>query len=64
MKSAAAIMAAPVRYTHQERRFMRGNATSLAPIIRGRRKFPKATGTPGIMKRNIMIMPWVVKTSL
>jgi len=30
----------------------------------GRKKFPKATGMPGMIKRNIWIIPWVVKTSL
>ena len=43
---------------------MRGKARSLAPSMRGRRKFPRVAGTAGIRKKNTMITPWAVNILL
>ena len=42
---------------------MRGNATSRAPIISGRRKLKNAADM-GITKRKIMVRAWVVNRLL
>jgi hypothetical protein len=43
---------------------MRGSARSFAPIIIGRKKFPKTAGIAGIRKKNTMIIPCCEKTLL
>ncbi len=43
---------------------MRGKATSFAPIMMGKKKFPSAAGTLGMMKRKTMTAPWSVKKRL
>jgi hypothetical protein len=48
---------APMIHSHKLIRFNRGNATSLAPSIRGRTKFPSAAGMLGMMKRNTITAP-------
>jgi hypothetical protein len=47
MKRDRRMITAPVTYSHQESRLSRGKATSRAPISRGMKIFPKATGIPG-----------------
>ena len=48
--------AAMVRY--QLNRLSRGNATSGAPIINGKRKLPNVLGIDGTRKNHTMMMPW------
>ena len=56
--------AAPARKTYQLSRFSRGNATSRAPIMIGRRKLPNADGMDGIKKSQTMITPCRVNMRL
>ncbi len=56
--------APPIVYRYHERRLMRGNARSLAPIMSGIRKFPRTAGTPGIRKKKIMMTPCIVNRRL
>jgi len=53
----------PKRNSQYESAFSRGNAMSRAPIISGTRKFasPAQNGT---MNRKIIVVPWIVKSSL
>ena len=55
---------APNIKIYQLARLSRGKATSRAPIINGRRKFPSTVGTEGIRKNHTMITPCMVKSLL
>ena len=44
--------------------FMRGNAMSGAPIISGMNQLPKPPISAGMTKKNTMISPWAVTTTL
>jgi hypothetical protein len=57
-------MAAPARKKYQDSRFSLGNATSLAPIMIGRKKFPNTAGRPGSTNMKIMMTPCTVKKAL
>ncbi len=47
-----------------ERRLIRGNTMSSAPIMSGIRKFPNAAISTGIATQKIMIEPWFVTSEL
>ena len=49
---------------YQLSRFSLGKARSRAPIIMGTRKFPSTAGMDGIMKKNTMMMPCMLKSLL
>jgi len=49
---------------YQLARFSFGKATSFAPSIRGRRKFPKTAGIDGTRKKKSIMMPCIVKSLL
>ena len=53
----------PKRKNQYDAAFSRGKAMSRAPIINGTRKFanPAQNGT---MNRKIIVVPWIVKSSL
>src|SRR5438445_3659070 len=53
----------PSRYVQYENAFKRGNAMSRAPIISGKRKFPKPARI-GTTTRKTIDVPWNVITSL
>ena len=55
---------APVMNTYQEVVLSRGKARSLAPIMIGRRKFPKVAGIDGMRKNHTITTPWMVKSLL
>jgi hypothetical protein len=44
--------------------FMRGNAMSGAPIIKGTNQFPKPPISAGITMKNTMMRPWPVTKTL
>ena len=53
----------PKRNSQYESAFSRGNAMSRAPIISGTRKFA-SPAQKGTMNRKIIVVPWIVKSSL
>ncbi len=55
---------APIQYRYRLSRLSFGKATSLAPTMIGRTKFPSAPGTLGMMNRKTMIAPCSVKAWL
>ena len=61
---AKSVMAMPMTKTYQLMRLIFGNATSFAPIIRGRTKFPRIAGTAGIRTKNTIMMPCIVNSRL
>ena len=54
----------PITSRYQLNRLILGNARSLAPIIIGRKKFPRVAGIEGIRKKKIMITPCSVNSLL
>ena len=56
--------APPAMKRYQLARFSFGNATSRAPIIIGRRKFPSTVGIDGMRKNQTITTPWMVKSLL
>ena len=44
--------------------FMRGNAMSGAPIMRGTNQLPKPPMSAGITMKNTMMRPWPVTNTL
>ena len=44
--------------------FMRGKAMSGVPIISGTNQLPKPPISAGMIKKNTMIKPWAVMTTL
>ena len=57
-------MSALMKKIWNDRRLMRGNTMSSAPIMSGMRKFPKAAIRTGIATQKIMIEPWFVISEL
>jgi hypothetical protein len=55
---------APTMKMYQETRLSLGKATSLAPIIIGRRKLPSVVGIDGTRKNQTMTMPCSVNSRL
>jgi hypothetical protein len=49
---------------YQLNRLILGKAKSLAPIIKGIRKFPSTAGIEGIRKKKIMATPCMVNMRL
>ena len=54
----------PKRKNQYDSAFSRGNAMSRAPIISGTRKFAEARPRTGRRTRKIIVVPWIVKSSL
>ena len=50
--------------SQNEMLFMRGNAMSGAPIIKGTNQLPKPPISAGMIMKNTMISPWAVTNTL
>jgi|GEM_PF-5004660 len=50
--------------TYHEAKLSLGNARSLAPIIKGIRKFPNTAGMAAMRKKKIMMIPWALNILL
>ena len=55
---------APLMNRYHDSRLIRGKATSLAPIMMGKKKFPNDAARPGMTNRKIMITPCRVNRAL
>ena len=60
MSRLTTAMMAPPIHSQKLKRLSLGKATSLAPSITGRMKFPRAAGMLGMITRNTMMAPWRV----
>ena len=49
---------------YQLSRLIRGKARSRAPIMIGRKKFPRTAGIDGTMKKKTITIPWSVNIRL
>ena len=54
----------PATVSQNEMLFMRGNAMSGAPIMRGTNQLPKPPISAGITMKNTMMSPWPVTKTL
>jgi len=54
----------PTTSRYQLNRLMRGNARSRAPIIMGKKKFPRVAGMEGMRKKKIITTPCIVNSLL
>ncbi|GJE44195.1 hypothetical protein AEGHOMDF_3382 [Methylobacterium soli] len=63
-KSEQSRLQKPATVSQNEMLFMRGNAMSGAPIMRGTNQLPKPPISAGITMKNTMMRPWPVTKTL